>query len=159
MSNPNKEAMQSLIRRHEWAYHLVIPGRDVMRMGDQGALSRMKELNFGLCKRRLGRKFASFPLDERFHWLGIFQGRREFGSRHLHVLLYVPSAVPSSSSFQQLRLSQGIQSMWLRVRDHHSALWLWNRRIDGDADNKAVATYVSRELTGTSWAEDVHFSQ
>ena len=39
-------------------------------------------------------------------------------------------------------------------------LFLWARCIDGSADSKAVATYVSRGLTPTLWErEDLWFSQ
>ncbi len=160
MGDLTKAAVQCLLRNYDWSYHIVIEGRDVMRMGDQATLSRLKELNFGLCKKWLSRKFARLPLEQRFHWVACFQSSREFGDRHLHLLLHVPSSVPADTCVRRLKFSQSLQGAWLRVRDRSAVPWLWHRRIEDAADNKAVATYVSRELTRTTWeAEDVHFSQ
>lgn len=159
MRGPTKKDIQSVFRRCSWSFHLIVDSDDVMRMGDHEALNRLKMLNYKLCKWWLPRRFSWLPLDKRFHWAAFFQGTRDAGTRHLHVLLHVPSYVPMSN-LDGLRLRTSIQGIWYRVRDRDGSLWLWKRQIKDCADNRSLATYVSRQLTRASWeAEDVHFSQ
>jgi hypothetical protein len=61
--------------------------------------------------------------------------------------------------FDRMKVKTAIETAWIQVREG-DALFPWVRCIDGSADSKAVATYVSRELTPTLWErEDLWFSQ
>ena len=92
--------------------------------------------------------------------MGFPQGTRDAGTRHAHVIIHVPASVSLDTPFQRMKVKTAIQSEWLRVRDRDAPLWLWARLIDGSADSRSVATYVSRELTPTLWErEDLWFSQ
>ena len=127
---------------------------------DEVVKAQLRRLNYRLCKRLLHRRFAEFPLDERIHWVGFPQGTRDAGTRHAHVVIHVPASVPMDTPFQRMKVKTAIQTEWLRVRDRDAPLWLWARCIEGSADSKAVATYVSRELTPRLWErEDLWFSQ
>ena len=86
--------------------------------------------------------------------MGFPQGTRDAGMRHAHVIMHVPASVPMDTPFQRMKVKTAIQTEWLRVRDRDAPLWLWARCIDGSADSKAVATYVSRELTPTLWERE-----
>jgi hypothetical protein len=159
MRDLRRDAIQDVFRAYPWTFHLVLGPGDVMRLGDRNAISKMKELNYRLCKRWL-RRFSRLPLDKRFHWAAFFQGSRELDDRHLHVLLYVPASVPFGTPMERLKVKYSIEDALRRVTDRDCTPELWKRRIKDDADNKAAATYVSRELTRASWeTEDVHFSQ
>jgi hypothetical protein len=155
-----KRDIQDLFRGYRWHFHVVIEPRDVMWMGDQEALTQLRLLNYRLCKWWLPKRFAELPLERRFHWAAFFQGSRDAGTRHLHVLLYVPPSVPMATTLERVKLNSSIQQIWLGVRDGNSVFWLWKRPIEDAGGSRAAATYVSRQLTRVSWgAEDVHFSQ
>jgi len=113
-----------------------------------------------LCKRLLHRRFSEFPLADRFHWEGFFQGMRVAGTRHLHVLIHVPASIPADTPFERMKVKAAIQTAWLRSGFRTDRIFPWMRFIDGSADSRAVATYVSRELTRSLWErEEFCFSQ
>jgi hypothetical protein len=155
-----KEAIQSLLRQQDWGVHLVLEPAYVMSVGDHAALAQLRRINFGLCKRFLHRRFAKHHLAERFHWVACFQGTRDAGTRHLHVLFYVPARVSTATPFQRMKLLTAMQTLWLRVKARHYPVFVWARCIGDPADSRAVATYVSRQLTPRPWElEAVRFSQ
>ena len=129
-------------------------------MGDEVVKTQLRKLNYRLCRRLLHRRFAKFPLPARFHWVGVFQGTRDAGTRHLHVLIHIPASVPMDTPFQCMKVKTAIQTAWLRAGFRIDQIFPWARHIDSSADSRAVATYVSRELTPTLWElEELCFSQ
>jgi len=155
-----KQAIQSTFQQHAWQAHLVVDQGYVTRVGDETVKAQLRRLNYRLCKRLLHRRFAEFPLEDRIHCAIFFQGMRDAGTRHAHVIMRVPASVPVDTPFRRMKLKTAIQTAWLQVRDRDAPLFLWARLIDGSADSKSVATYVSRELTPTLWErEDLWFSQ
>lgn len=149
-----------MFRQQNWDIHLVVDPVYVTRAGDEAVKSQLRKLNYLLCKRLLHRRFAEFPLAERFHWVGFFQGLRDAGTRHLHVLMHVPASVPMDTPFERMKVKTAIQTAWLRAGFRTGRIFPWIRYVDGYADSRAVATYVSRELTPTLWErEEFCFSQ
>ena len=122
--------------------------------------TQVRELNYRLCRRFLHRRFSKFSLEDRIHWVGFPDGMRDAGTRHAHLLMHIPGSVPMDTAFQRLKVKSGLQTEWLRVSDRYAPFFLWARWIDGCVDNRAVATYVSRELTPRLWErEELWFSQ
>ena len=155
-----KNDIQSIFRATDWQLHIIIDPGYVTRVGDEVIQAQLRELNYRLCKRLLHRRFAKFPLDDRIHWVGFPDGMRDAGTRHAHLLMHIPPSVSMGTDFQRLKVKSRLQSEWLRVSDRYDPYFLWARWIDGCADNWAVATYVSRELTPRLWElEELWFSQ
>jgi hypothetical protein len=155
-----KHEIQCIFQNSRWHIHLVVDEHHLGKMTEDLIIGRLKELNFRLCKRFLHRRFAKFKLEEKFHWTAVFQGNKDACKRHAHVLIHVPSCAPMRSAWECLRLRSSIQMEWLRIRGRDEPLFLWFRPIRDSGDSRAVATYITRELTRKGWEhEDVHFSQ
>lgn len=155
----DKKDIQYWLRTIPWCFHLVLDEQHLKITSDENALRTLRKLNFLLCKHMLGRRFCKYPIEHRFHWTGFFQGSRDAGTRHLHILLHVPGTVRSVTPFERLRLRAAITSAWLKVKRRDETPFLWARSIADANDNAAVATYVSRYCSAANWnAGEVHFS-
>jgi hypothetical protein len=155
----SKHDIQDWLRGNPWTFHLVIDPADLRRASDDRALKALRIMNYELCRQLLGRYFRQMQLDERFHWVGFFQGSRDAGTRHLHVLIHVPERLRPSTPFAALKLKSAIQTAWLCARDRVGPPLIWVRAIQDDGDSRSVATYVSRHCSVAAWNEkDVHFS-
>jgi hypothetical protein len=134
---------------------------DLSKVSDKRALDALRRTNYQLCKQFLRRRFSNKPLEERFHWIAFFQGQRDAGTRHLHVLFYVPAAQRPKTPFENLKMQSAIQAAWLQAREGARPVFPWIRTIQGESDNASVATYVSRYCLPVEWNNcgDVHFSQ
>ena len=153
-----KHNIQFALRDCDWHIHMVMDANFVRRTTEIGCLENMRKLNFGLCKDLLPRRFAEFELDERFHWVAVFQGSHDALNRHGHFLLHVPTAINVEQPLQRIRLNAAIGKYWAGLRWGNGSLLPWYRYVEDLADNNAVATYVSRDLTRQAWEKDVYFS-
>ena len=153
----DKHAVQDWLRQHSWGMHLVLDAEAVQPASDACIANSLKKANYLLCKRFLNRRFSKRPLAERFHYIGFFQGRREAGTRHIHVLVHIPECARPKDSFQQFKLRSALQTAW--IVSNETAHFPWVRMIQDADDNSSVATYVSRYCSAASWfSGDVQFS-
>lgn len=160
----SKSDYQQFLRSRPWHVHVVLDEQAMKQMSDNRALELARRWNYFLCKAALHRRFSSFALDDRFHWIAVFQGSRDARNRHMHLLLYVPPTLWASSRVRELRLRSAVQTTWLRARHAARAapapLFVWNRFIGTDEDSRSVATYVSRYVSPADWNEaEIVFSQ
>ena len=154
-----KTHIQTWLREIPWALHLVLSPTDLKFSSDERALAALRKMNFFLCKRYLRRRFSKSCLEHRFHWIAFFQGTREAGNRHLHVLIYVPTGLRPATPFEEMKLKTMVRGAWLCAREGCGSLFPWVRAIQDGGDSRRVATYVSRYCSMTSWNEqDVRFS-
>ena len=157
MTKFDKHAVQDWLRQHPWGMHFILDAEAVQPAADDCIANSLKKTNYLLCKRFLDRRFSKRPLAERFHYIGFFQGQRDAGTRHIHVLLHVPECARSKDSFQQLKLRSAVQTAW--IVSSTTAHFPWVRTIQDADDNSSVATYVSRHCSAASWfSGDVQFS-
>lgn len=162
MRRVTKADYQDFLRSVPWQIHVVLDEQALKTMSDRAALELVQRLSFDLCKTNLHRKFSKFPLSDRCHWMGVFQGTRDARSRHLHVMIYIPPSLWRDSCLRKLRIKSAVQSSWLRVRCGIARTpdFVWQRVISGAADSTSVATYVSRLITPDDWdIGSVYFSQ
>jgi hypothetical protein len=156
----SKQDIQDWLRGKPWAFHLIIDPADLRRASDDRVLKALRKMNYLLCKELVGRRFERKQRDERVHWVAFFQGSRDSGTRHLHVLLHLPERLQPQAAFAALKLKSAIQTAWLYARDRMGPPLIWARAIQDDGDSRSVATYVSRYCSVATWNEkDVHFSQ
>ncbi len=159
-----KSDYQGFLRSIPWQVHLVLDEQVLKRISDNAALELARKLGFHLCKMNLHSKFSTFALKERFHWVAIFQGTRDAGNRHLHIMIYFPPKLWRGSVARRLRIMSAVQRAWLKARRSvgkaKMPIWIWQRVISGDEDSASVATYVSRFITPGDWnIGNVYFSQ
>ena len=153
----DKHGVQDWLRQHPWGMHLILDAEAVQPTTDDCVSTSLKKANYLLCKRYLNRRFSKLPLAERFHYIGFFQGRRDAGTRHIHVLLHVPECARPKTSFQHLKLRSALQTAW--IVSSTTAGFPWVRTVQDADDNSSVATYVSRDCSAASWfSGDVQFS-
>lgn len=159
-TNFTKHDVQDWLRGIPWAFHLVIEPAELRCASDGRALKALRSMNYLLCRRLQGRYFSKKPRDERIHWAAFFQGNRDAGDRHLHVLIHTPEHLRPATAFAALKLKSAIQTAWLCARDGIGPPLIWVRSIQDNSDNRSVATYVSRYCSVAAWNEKdvVHFS-
>lgn len=165
MRRVDKSDYQEFLRAYPWHYHIVLDEHLLKKVSDKRALELLRRMCFFLCKRYLHRSFSKRPLEERFHWMAVFQGNRLYQSRHVHVLLYVPPGLwKEMKVLRRLRVNGAIESAWIagrwamRIKD--GPLFVWKRFISDEQDNRAAATYVTRLVSPSGWNEaEVYFSQ
>lgn len=138
----SKRVIQDWLRAHPWGLHVVLESEVVQPTSDACILNRLKKANYLLCKRFLHRRFSKRPLEQRFHYIAFFQGHRDAGTRHVHVLVHIPQCVRPANSIQQFKLRSAVQTAWLAASD--KVYFPWVRAIKDVADSCGAATYVSR---------------
>lgn len=154
-----KRDLQRWLREIPWAIHLVVSEHELARCGDAAALESLRRTNYAMCKRFLPRRFARLPVQERFHWAAVFHGDKLSGTRHLHLLFYAPPKHKPMDEKEAHELQCALQEEWLASRLPGTPTAPWTRPVLSEADNKSVATYVSRFSAKAGWELGVIFSQ
>jgi hypothetical protein len=71
-----------------WHWFITIPIGDCE--DDELVLKRLRRIENELCKKYLVNRYSKLPANARFTIAIAFEGERELGVRHAHILAYVP---------------------------------------------------------------------
>jgi hypothetical protein len=84
---------------------------------DEEVLRRLRLIEATLCKRYLLNRFHKLPRDQRFSIAIAFEGDTESGSRHAHLLLYVPPPRKGDRSQQDMieQLPNEFTMLWTEL--------------------------------------------
>jgi len=83
-----KHALTDFITSMTWHWFITIRIGDCE--ADEVVLKRLRRIENELCKRYLINRYWKLPANARFTMAIAFEGERELGTRHAHMLAYVP---------------------------------------------------------------------
>src|SRR5208282_3265283 len=86
---PYKEAFVDLINSRPWDWFITIPIGECP--ADELLLRRLRRIENELCRKFLVNRYHRLPDHLRFSTVVAFEGERRCGTRHAHVLAYVPA--------------------------------------------------------------------
>jgi hypothetical protein len=86
---PYKEAFVDLIKSRPWDWFITIPIGECPV--DELLLKRLRRIENELCRKFLVNRRHKLPDHLRFTMAVGFEGERECGTRHAHILAYVPA--------------------------------------------------------------------
>jgi hypothetical protein len=98
---PYKNAFVDFIRSRQWHWFITIP---IGLCGDdEEVLKRLRTIEATLCGKYLVNRYHRLPDDARFSMVVAFEGEVKCGTRHAHILAYIPSPtkkrIPQSMLF------------------------------------------------------------
>ena len=74
-----------------WHWFITIPIGDCE--SDELVLKRLRRIENKLCKGYLINKYWKLPANARYTMAIAFEGERELGTRHAHILAYIPQPI------------------------------------------------------------------
>jgi len=86
---PYKEAFVDLIKSRPWDWFITVPIGECP--ADELLLKRLRRIENELCRKFLVNRYHKLPDHLRFSMAVAFEGERGCGTRHAHVLAYVPA--------------------------------------------------------------------
>ena len=115
-----KCALVDFIASRPWHWFITIPigGRD----DDAAVIERWRTIEAKLCGEYLVNRYHKLPDEARFVSLIAFEGERECGTRHAHVLVYVPTVTKKCTRIsREMLLSilrEKFQFLWATLKPH-----------------------------------------
>jgi hypothetical protein len=101
-----KEAFVDFIKTKQWHWFITIP---IGECGDDDLiLKRLRRIENELCRRYLVNRYYKLPAHARYSFAIAFEGQRQCGTRHAHILAHIPSPTKS-------RLSQMLEEVASRI--------------------------------------------
>jgi hypothetical protein len=95
-----KEVFVDFIKSRSWDWFITIPIGECP--SDDELLSRLRRIENELCRKFLVNRYHKLPANARFTMVCAFEGERRSGTRHAHVLVYVPAPTKISISRDML---------------------------------------------------------
>ena len=86
---PYKQAFVDLIKSRPWDWFITIPIGECP--ADELLLKRLRRIENELCRKFLVNRYHKLPDHLRFTMVVGFEGERKCGTRHAHVLAYIPA--------------------------------------------------------------------
>jgi hypothetical protein len=88
---PYKHALIDFLASMTWHWFVTIPIGDCE--SDELVLKRLRRIENELCNRYLINRYWKLPANARFTMAIAFEGGRELGTRHAHILAYIPQPI------------------------------------------------------------------
>jgi hypothetical protein len=86
---PYKEAFVDLIKSRPWDWFITVPIGECP--ADELLLKRLRRIENELCRKFLVNRYHRLPDHSRFTMAVAFEGERSCGTRHAHILAYIPT--------------------------------------------------------------------
>lgn len=86
--DPYKRAFIDFIKSKPWHWFITIPIGGCE--SDDAVRQRLRHIEAQLCGKYLVNRYHKLPDEARFSFLVAFEGETTCGTRHAHVLVYVP---------------------------------------------------------------------
>jgi hypothetical protein len=144
-----KSAFVDFITALQWHWFLTIGVGDCPN--DDELLRRLRHIENQLCRRYLVNKYYKLPHQKRYSLAVAFEGERDCGSRHAHVLAYVP--IPTKKQVTHdvaINLFQWqFRSAWMELK--YKALQQIKRHLSVDwtaADLRFGRANIARTIYG-----------
>jgi hypothetical protein len=83
-----KDALTDFLASMRWHWFITIPIGDCE--ADELVLKRLRLIENELCRTYLVNRHSKLPANARFTMAIAFEGERDVGTRHAHILAYVP---------------------------------------------------------------------
>ena len=149
---PYKKAFVDLIRSQPWDWFITIPIGECPV--DELLLKRLRRIENELCRKFLVNRYQKLPDHSRFTMAVGFEGERRCGTRHAHVLAYVPAPTKIHISREMLLnlFPQEFRFRWERLKQQdgggadlaNDALWFGKLQF-GHA-NMARSIYAAKDV-------------
>jgi hypothetical protein len=91
-----KQAFVDFIKTKQWHWFVTIPIGDCD--DDDLVLKRLRRIENELCRRYLVNRYYNLPPHGRYSFAIAFEGDRQFGTRHAHILVYIPTPTKKHGS-------------------------------------------------------------
>jgi hypothetical protein len=112
---PYKRAFVDFVKERPWHWFITIP---IGRCDDDDSmLRRLRTIEATLCGRYLTKKYHKLPDTARFCLLVAFEGERLNGTRHAHILAYLPKPTKRKISHEMLMgmFPQEFRFLWHKL--------------------------------------------
>jgi hypothetical protein len=144
-----KSAFVDLIKSRKWHWFITIP------IGycsdDDDILRRLRTIEASLCGKYLVNRYQKLPDDKRFSMVVAFEGEVKLGTRHAHILAYIPT--PTKKRIPQSMLSNffpfEFRFLWNKLELSSARTESEYRRartLDPWADIKISPANVARDI-------------
>jgi hypothetical protein len=109
-----------LIKSRPWDWFITIPIGECPP--DEVLLKRLRRIENELCRKFLVNRYHKLPDHLRFTMAVAFEGERRCGTRHAHVLAYVPAPAKIRISRQMLvnLFPDGFRFCWVKLKQESS---------------------------------------
>jgi hypothetical protein len=101
LDKPYKSAFVDFIKSKQWHWFITIPIGYCEN--EDEVLRRLRAIEATLCGKYLQNRYHKLPHEARFSMVVAFEGEVRLGTRHAHVLAYIPS--PTKKRIPQSMLS------------------------------------------------------
>jgi hypothetical protein len=110
-----KHAFVNFIKARTWHRFITIPIG--LCYNDDDVLKRLRIVEAALCGKYLCNRFHKLPDHARFMMVVSFEGELKTGTRHAHVLAYIPSPTKNCSSHSMLmeRFPSDFRALWKKL--------------------------------------------
>ena len=88
---PYKSAFVDFIKSRQWNWFITIPIG--LCDNDEDVLGRLRSIEATFCGKYLVNRYHKLPDEARFSFVVAFEGEAKCGSRHAHILAYVPRPI------------------------------------------------------------------
>jgi hypothetical protein len=111
-----KQAFVDFIKSRTWHWFITIPIGQCDN--DECVLKLLRRIENQLCRRYLVNRYHKLPDDARFSMVVAFEGEYSCGTRHAHVLAYIPIPTKKRISHQMLSnlFPWEFRVLWVRFR-------------------------------------------
>jgi hypothetical protein len=148
---PNKSSWKSafvdFIASETWHYFLTIPVGSCPH--DDEVVRRLRLIEAMLTSQHVSRRYHKLPDEARYRFIVAFEGERICGTRHAHILAYIPLA--RKNSFSQ---ASTVAFFPMEFR------FLWDNVLGSGSDSSpkfALATTSNKIYTVKNVEEDSRF--
>jgi hypothetical protein len=115
-----KQAFVNFIVSRPWHWFITIPIGGCEN--DDAVIERLRAIEAMLCGEYLVNRYDKLPDDARFVFLIAFEGERRYGTRHAHVLVYVPAVTKKCTRISRdillSILREKFQFLWATLKPH-----------------------------------------
>ena len=147
---PYKQAFVDLIKSRPWDWFITIsigecPPDDVV-------LKRLRRIENELCRKFLVHRYHKLPDHLRFTMAVAFEGERSCGTRHAHVLAYVPAPTKIRISREMLvnLFPEEVRFRWVKLKQQFSvdpgSETPWYGKLQFGRVNMARCIYAAKDV-------------
>ncbi len=149
---PYKKAFVDLIKSQPWDWFITIPIGECP--ADELLLKRVRRIENELCRKFLVNRYHKLPDHLRFTMAVAFEGERRCGTRHAHMLVFVPtpSKIRISRDMLVFLFPEEFRFRWERLKREdgggadqaNDAPWFGKLRFG--RTNMARSTYAAKDV-------------
>jgi hypothetical protein len=136
---PYKHAFVEFVRSKQWHWFITIPIG--LCDNDEAVLRRLRSIEASLCGKHLLNRYHRLPDEARFSSVIGFEGEAKCGTRHAHILAYVPPSMKKRISHSMLisLFPLEFRFLWNKYAPRHSfSPWFEERDFPYEIEDEAA---------------------